>query len=342
MRKHVLIIAEAGVNHNGTLDLAKKLIDAAAQAGADIVKFQTFKAGKLVSKEARQAEYQKTNLKDGDDSQYNMLKKLELDESMHFELIDYCQLKGITFLSTGFDDESVELLDRLGMLFYKIPSGEITNKPYLQRIAKKNKPVVISTGMADLHEIKDALDVLTGEGLELSMITVLHCNTEYPTPMEDVNLKAMHSIRDTLNVKIGYSDHTRGIEVPIAAVAMGAEVIEKHFTLDRNMEGPDHKASLEPTELKAMVDAIRNIELAISGSGVKEASNSEKKNKTIARKSIHLAKNIKSGETIHSSHLIMKRPGDGISPMFIEKILGRTASKDLEEDSKLKWEDIIA
>jgi N,N'-diacetyllegionaminate synthase len=183
---------------------------------------------------------------------------------------------------------------------------------------------------------------LTGEGLELSMITVLHCNTEYPTPMEDVNLKAMHSIRDTLNVKIGYSDHTRGIEVPIAAVAMGAEVIEKHFTLDRNMEGPDHKASLEPTELKAMVDAIRNIELAISGSGVKEASNSEKKNKTIARKSIHLAKNIKSGETIHSSHLIMKRPGDGISPMFIEKILGRTASKDLEEDSKLKWEDIIA
>ncbi|PIX06558.1 MAG: N-acetylneuraminate synthase, partial [Flavobacteriales bacterium CG_4_8_14_3_um_filter_35_10] len=239
----------------------------------------------LVSKAARQAEYQKANLKNMDDSQYNMLKKLELDEVMHIELIDYCQQKGITFLSTGFDEESVDMLDRLGVPFYKIPSGEITNKPYLQHIARKLKPVVISTGMADLNEIKEALDVLTGEGLDLSMITVLHCNTEYPTPMEDVNLKAMLTIKETFKVKVGYSDHTKGIEVAIAAVAMGAEVIEKHFTLDRNLPGPDHKASLEPDELKAMVSAIRNIELAL-GDGVKKASKSEIKNITLARKSI--------------------------------------------------------
>ncbi|PIV17373.1 MAG: N-acetylneuraminate synthase [Flavobacteriales bacterium CG03_land_8_20_14_0_80_35_15] len=321
--------------------MAKQLIDVATEAGADIVKFQTFKAGKLVSKAARQAEYQKANLKNSDDSQYNMLKRLELDEAMHIELIDYCQQKGITFLSTGFDEESVDMLDRLGVPFYKIPSGEITNKPYLQHIARKLKPVVISTGMADLNEIKEALDVLTGEGLDLSMITVLHCNTEYPTPMEDVNLKAMLTIKETFKVKVGYSDHTKGIEVAIAAVAMGAEVIEKHFTLDRNLPGPDHKASLEPDELKAMVSAIRNIELAVSGSGVKEPSNSEKPNKTIARKSIHLAMHVKVGETIQSSHLIMKRPGDGISPMLIEQIVGKIASKDLQEDTKLKLEDII-
>jgi len=337
----VLIIAEAGVNHNGSIKMAKQLIDVATEAGADIVKFQTFKAGKLVSKAARQAEYQKANLKNSDDSQYNMLKRLELDEAMHIELIDYCQQKGITFLSTGFDEESVDMLDRLGVPFYKIPSGEITNKPYLQHIARKLKPVVISTGMADLNEIKEALDVLTGEGLDLSMITVLHCNTEYPTPMEDVNLKAMLTIKETFKVKVGYSDHTKGIEVAIAAVAMGAEVIEKHFTLDRNLPGPDHKASLEPDELKAMVSAIRNIELAVSGSGVKEPSNSEKPNKTIARKSIHLAMHVKVGETIQSSHLIMKRPGDGISPMLIEQIVGKIASKDLQEDTKLKLEDII-
>jgi len=337
----VLIIAEAGVNHNGSIKMAKQLIDVATEAGADIVKFQTFKAGKLVSKTAHQAEYQKANLKNSDDSQYNMLKRLELDEAMHIELIDYCQQKGITFLSTGFDEESVDMLDRLGVPFYKIPSGEITNKPYLQHIARKLKPVVISTGMADLNEIKEALDVLTGEGLDLSMITVLHCNTEYPTPMEDVNLKAMLTIKETFKVKVGYSDHTKGIEVAIAAVAMGAEVIEKHFTLDRNLPGPDHKASLEPDELKAMVSAIRNIELAVSGSGVKEPSNSEKPNKTIARKSIHLAMHVKVGETIQSSHLIMKRPGDGISPMLIEQIVGKIASKDLQEDTKLKLEDII-
>ena len=331
----VLIIAEAGVNHNGSIKMAKQLIDVATEAGADIVKFQTFKAGKLVSKAARQAEYQKANLKNMDDSQYNMLKRLELDEAMHIELIDYCQQKGITFLSTGFDEESVDMLDRLGVPFYKIPSGEITNKPYLQHIARKLKPVVISTGMADLNEIKEALDVLTGEGLDLSMITVLHCNTEYPTPMEDVNLKAMLTIKETFKVKVGYSDHTKGIEVAIAAVAMGAEVIEKHFTLDRNLPGPDHKASLEPDELKAMVSAIRNIELAL-GDGVKKASKSEIKNITLARKSIVAIKEIKKGEIFSTQNIAAKRPGNGISPMRWDEIIGEKAIKEFKPDDLIE------
>jgi len=335
MRKHVLIIAEAGVNHNGSIKMAKQLIDVATEAGADIVKFQTFKAGKLVSKTAHQAEYQKANLKNSDDSQYNMLKRLELDEAMHIELIDYCQQKGITFLSTGFDEESVDMLDRLGVPFYKIPSGEITNKPYLQHIARKLKPVVISTGMADLNEIKEALDVLTGEGLDLSMITVLHCNTEYPTPMEDVNLKAMLTIKETFKVKVGYSDHTKGIEVAIAAVAMGAEVIEKHFTLDRNLPGPDHKASLEPDELKAMVSAIRNIELAL-GDGVKKASKSEIKNITIVRKSIVAIKEIKKGEIFSTQNIAAKRPGNGISPMRWDEIIGEKAIKEFKPDDLIE------
>lgn len=335
MRKHVLIIAEAGVNHNGSIKMAKQLIDVATEAGADIVKFQTFKAGKLVSKAARQAEYQKANLKNSDDSQYNMLKRLELDEAMHIELIDYCQQKGITFLSTGFDEESVDMLNRLGVPFYKIPSGEITNKPYLQHIARKLKPVVISTGMADLNEIKEALDVLTGEGLDLSMITVLHCNTEYPTPMEDVNLKAMLTIKETFKVKVGYSDHTKGIEVAIAAVAMGAEVIEKHFTLDRNLPGPDHKASLEPDELKAMVSAIRNIELAL-GDGVKKASKSEIKNITIVRKSIVAIKEIKKGEIFSTQNIAAKRPGNGISPMRWDEIIGEKAIKEFKPDDLIE------
>ena len=331
----VLIIAEAGVNHNGSIKMAKQLIDVATEAGADIVKFQTFKAGKLVSKTAHQAEYQKANLKNMDDSQYNMLKRLELDEAMHIELIDYCQQKGITFLSTGFDEESVDMLDRLGVPFYKIPSGEITNKPYLQHIARKLKPVVISTGMADLNEIKEALDVLTGEGLDLSMITVLHCNTEYPTPMEDVNLKAMLTIKETFKVKVGYSDHTKGIEVAIAAVAMGAEVIEKHFTLDRNLPGPDHKASLEPDELKAMVSAIRNIELAL-GDGVKKASKSEIKNITIVRKSIVAIKEIKKGEIFSTQNIAAKRPGNGISPMRWDEIIGEKAIKEFKPDDLIE------
>jgi len=335
MRKHVLIIAEAGVNHNGSIKMAKQLIDVATEAGADIVKFQTFKAGKLVSKAARQAEYQKANLKNSDDSQYNMLKRLELDEAMHIELIDYCQQKGITFLSTGFDEESVDMLDRLGVPFYKIPSGEITNKPYLQHIARKLKPVVISTGMADLNEIKEALDVLTGEGLDLSMITVLHCNTEYPTPMEDVNLKAMLTIKETFKVKVGYSDHTKGIEVAIAAVAMGAEVIEKHFTLDRNLPGPDHKASLEPDELKAMVSAIRNIELAL-GDGVKKASKSEIKNITLARKSIVAIKKIKKGEIFSTQNIASKRPGNGINPMRWDEIIGKKSIKEFKPDDLIE------
>jgi len=331
----VLIIAEAGVNHNGSIKMAKQLIDVATEAGADIVKFQTFKAGKLVSKAARQAEYQKANLKNSDDSQYNMLKRLELDEAMHIELIDYCQQKGITFLSTGFDEESVDMLDRLGVPFYKIPSGEITNKPYLQHIARKLKPVVISTGMADLNEIKEALDVLTGEGLDLSMITVLHCNTEYPTPMEDVNLKAMLTIKETFKVKVGYSDHTKGIEVAIAAVAMGAEVIEKHFTLDRNLPGPDHKASLEPDELKAMVSAIRNIELAL-GDGVKKASKSEIKNITLARKSIVAIKKIKKGEIFSTQNIASKRPGNGINPMRWDEIIGKKSIKEFKPDDLIE------
>ncbi|OIP02568.1 MAG: N-acetylneuraminate synthase, partial [Bacteroidetes bacterium CG2_30_33_31] len=280
-------------------------------------------------------EYQKANLKNSDDSQYNMLKRLELDEAMHIELIDYCQQKGITFLSTGFDEESVDMLDRLGVPFYKIPSGEITNKPYLQHIARKLKPVVISTGMADLNEIKEALDVLTGEGLDLSMITVLHCNTEYPTPMEDVNLKAMLTIKETFKVKVGYSDHTKGIEVAIAAVAMGAEVIEKHFTLDRNLPGPDHKASLEPDELKAMVSAIRNIELAL-GDGVKKASKSEIKNITIVRKSIVAIKEIKKGEIFSTQNIAAKRPGNGISPMRWDEIIGEKAIKEFKPDDLIE------
>lgn len=340
MRQHTLIIAEAGVNHNGSIELAKKLIEKAAEAGVDIIKFQTFKAGKLVSKAAQKAEYQKSNLKNSDDSQYTMLKRLELDESMHVELISHCKKHGITFLSTGFDEESIDMLERFEIPFYKVPSGEITNKPFLQHIAKKGKPIVLSTGMANLDEIKDALEVLTKARIDLSMITVLHCNTEYPTPMEDVNLFAMHNIRNTFGVKIGYSDHTKGIEVPVAAVALGAEIIEKHLTLDRNMEGPDHKASLEPGELKAMVDAIRNIELAIGGSGIKEITKSELPNKIIARKSIHLAKDLKAGETIQEHHLIMKRPGDGISPMKIDLVLGKKIRRDIFKDEKLNWEDI--
>lgn len=340
MRNHVLIIAEAGVNHNGSMELARQLIEKAAEAGADIVKFQTFKASKLVTQSAKQAEYQKANLQGNDDTQYGMLKKLEMDEAMHLELMAYCKQCGITFLSTGFDEDSIDLLDKLDVPFYKIPSGEITNKPYLQHIAKKGKPVVMSTGMSTIDDIRDAMNVLTDAGLDLSKIAVLHCNTEYPTPMEDVNLLAMHHIRDTFGVKVGYSDHTKGIEVPIAAVALGAEIIEKHFTLDRTMEGPDHKASLEPDELKAMVKAIRNIELAISGSGEKEITNSERPNVQVVRKSIHISSTIRSGEIVQSKFLIMKRPGDGISPMLIDRIVGRTVRFDLEPEHKLSFSDL--
>ena len=327
-----IIIAEAGVNHNGNFELAKQLVEVAAKAGADFVKFQTFKASKIVSKNAKKADYQNKNINDGDDSQYAMLKQLEMPEDWHAELISYADKNNIKFLSTGFDEESVDFLDRLGSPFFKIPSGEITNKPYLQHIAQKGKPVILSTGMANMEEIKAAMKVLIENGVPKNEITVLHCNTEYPTPMEDVNLRAMITLKNTLGIKVGYSDHTQGIEVPIAAVALGASVIEKHFTLDRNMPGPDHKASLEPEELKAMVEAIRNIEKAVGGSGIKEPSPSEQKNIAVARKSIVANCSIKRGELFTLQNLSVKRPGNGISPMLWDEILGLTAIKDFEPD----------
>lgn len=326
----VFIIAEAGVNHNGSLELAKKLIDVACDAHADAVKFQTFKAEKLVSKSAQKAEYQKQT-SDANESQYEMIKKLELDEEAHHVLMEYCQAKNILFLSTPFDRESIELLDNLGLEIFKIPSGEITNLPYLRHIGKLQKKVILSTGMADMNEIEDALNILLMAGTKKENITILHANTEYPTPMEDVHLNAMVSIGKTLDIAYGYSDHTLGIEVPIAAVAMGARVIEKHFTLDKTMEGPDHKASLEPGELKAMVKAIRNIESAL-GNCIKKASPSEIKNKSIARKSIVTCKAIAKGERFCEDNITIKRPGSGISPMKWDEIIGTVATKNYQED----------
>ncbi len=322
MRKKVLIIAEAGVNHNGDLELAKKLIDAAADAGADIVKFQTFKADKIVTPNAAKAEYQVKNLNDGDHSQYAMLKRLEMPDDWHFQLKLYAEEKKIQFLSTPFDNDSIDFLDSLGIPFYKIPSGEITNKPYLIKIAQKKKPIVLSTGMCDIDDIRVATELLVKNGIKKEEITILHCNTEYPTPFNDVNLLAMNSIKEELGYPIGYSDHTVGIEVPIAAVALGATVIEKHFTLDKNMVGPDHLASLNPQELKAMVMAIRNIELAVSGSGKKVISESEKKNLNIARKSIFYKKDLPSGHRITEDDLVILRPGNGLSPMEIDSVVG--------------------
>ena len=327
--KHVLIIAEAGVNHNGSLELAKQLIDKAVEAGVDIIKFQTFKSEKLVSKTAKQAEYQQRNIGKKDEGQLAMLKKLELSRQDHEELIAYCNEKGIRFFSTAFDMDSIDYLHSLNMGLWKIPSGEITNYPYLRKIAQYHEPVILSTGMCELSDIEAALMVLLEFGVQKEQITVLHCNTEYPTPFQDVNLKAMLEIEERFGVKIGYSDHTKGIEVPIAAVALGATVIEKHFTLDRNMEGPDHKASLEPAELKAMVCAIRNIEQAL-GSGHKTISESEHKNIEIARKSIVAACPIKAGELLTEDNLTVKRTGNGISPMCWNKVIGTIATKDFE------------
>ena len=328
------IIAEAGVNHNGSLNIAYKLIDAARQAGADAVKFQTFKTENLVSRIAQKTNYQKktTNQKE---SQYEMIRKLELDKNTHIKLINYCKKNEIKFLSSPFDLESIELLDFLGLDTFKIPSGEITNLPYLRKIGEYNKRVIISTGMADLGEIEDALNILINAGTKKENITVLHCNTEYPTPIEDVNLTAMNTIRDAFKINVGYSDHTLGIEVPIAAVAMGASIIEKHFTLNKNMEGPDHKASLEPEELKAMVRAIRNIEKAL-GKGIKKPSPSEIKNKPIARKSIVAANNIKKGEVFTEENITVKRPGNGISPMRWDEVSGRIAKRDFSADELIE------
>ncbi|BCD91426.1 N,N'-diacetyllegionaminic acid synthase [Francisella halioticida] len=328
---NVFIIAEAGVNHNGSTELAKKLINVAADSGADAVKFQTFKAEKLVSRNAEKANYQKENMNDGDDSQFSMLKKLELDIDTHSELINYCKQKNIMFLSTPFDHDSIYMLDELGLEVFKIPSGEITNLPYLRHIGSLNKKVILSTGMADIGEIEDALDTLLEAGTKKENITVLHANTMYPTPMEDVNLRAMVTIGRAFNVLYGYSDHTLGIEIDIAAVAMGASCIEKHFTLDKSMEGPDHKASLEPGELKEMVRAIRNIELAL-GSAIKKPSKSETPNIAVVRKSIVAKTEIKKGDILTGNNMTVKRPGYGINPMRWDEVLGSVATKDYEED----------
>ena len=333
--KKVIIIAEAGVNHNTDINIAKQLIDAAAKSGADYVKFQTAVPHLVVTKEGTMADYQVQNI-GVEESQLEMTKKIHLPLSDFEYLAKYAQEKNIKFASTPFDLLSVDFLNKLNMDFFKIPSGEITNYPYLVKIAKIGLPIILSTGMATITEIKDAVKVLTDNGVSKDKITVLHCNTEYPTPMEDVNLKAMLHIQRELGVSVGYSDHTLGIEVPIAAVALGATVIEKHFTLDKTLPGPDHKASLEPEELKAMVMAIRNIEKAIGGSELKEVSKSEEKNKPIARRSIVAAKNITQGEFFTSENLIVKRPGIGISPMLWNEVIGKKAKRDFQEDELIE------
>ena len=332
---HTIIIAEAGVNHNGSIELAKLLIDEAVESGVDYIKFQTFKSENLVTRTAKQADYQKKNIGDSDNSQYNMLKELELSEEQHFELIEYCNKKGIKFFSTAFDMDSIDFLTSLNLGLWKIPSGELTSYPYVKKIASFGEPVILSTGMSSTEEISDTVNLLVSCGLPKEKITILHCNTEYPTPMCDVNLLALNSIKKRFQTENGYSDHTVGIEVPIAAVALGAKVIEKHFTLDRNLPGPDHKASLEPSELKAMVSAIRNIEQAL-GSEEKKVSSSEMKNKAVARKSIVAAKAIKAGEMFSEENLTVKRPGIGISPMKWESVIGQVAIRDFEQDELIE------
>ena len=326
----VFIIAEAGVNHNGSLKSAKKLVDIASKAGADAIKFQTFKASNLVTKYAQKAKYQKLNSKNKE-TQFKMLKKLELSEEFHKKLISYCRYKKIIFLSSPFDQESIKLLKKLGLKIIKIPSGEITNLPYLRQVGKLNKKIILSTGMSNMNEIKTAIKILIKSGTQKKNITVMHANTDYPTPMEDVNLLAMLKIGKDLNVNFGYSDHTLGTEVDIAAVALGAKCIEKHFTLNKNMKGPDHKASLEPNEFTEMVRAVRNIEKAL-GTGIKKPSNSEIKNLTIVRKSIVAKIKIKKGEILGEHNITTKRPGGGISPMYWDEIIGTKARKDYSLD----------
>lgn len=328
----VFIIAEAGVNHNGSVELAKKLIDAAAAAGADAVKFQTFKAENLVCKNAKKADYQ-LDTTDGVESQYDMLKKLELTSETHRELNKYCDKKNIMFLSTAFDIASAKFLCEIGLEIFKIPSGEITNYPLLKTIGQFRKKVIMSTGMSELYEIENAIEVLREQGTK--DISLLHCNTQYPTPMEDVNLRAMLQLKNTFQVPVGYSDHTLGIAVPIAAVALGATVIEKHFTLDKNMEGPDHKASLSPDELIKMVESIRNIEVAL-GDGEKKVSDSEKENLYVARKSIVAATHINRGDIFTEDNITAKRPGNGISPMRWNEVIGQKAVRDFKADELIE------
>jgi N,N'-diacetyllegionaminate synthase len=330
----VIIIAEAGVNHNGDYELAKKLVVAARQSGADYVKFQTAHPESVISRYAPKAEYQLGTTKKGE-SQLDMCRAIHLPLTAYAPLKKYCDEQEIRFISTPFDLESIDVLAPLNMDFWKIPSGEITNLPYLTKIARLHQPVVMSTGMSNLEDIEAAIKVLTDNGLKEEQITLLHCNTEYPTPYGDVNLRAMQTMREAFGLKIGYSDHTKGIEVPIAAVAMGATIIEKHFTLDRNLPGPDHKASLEPSELKQMVDGIRHIELAL-GSSIKQVSPSEAKNMIVARKSLIAAVAIKKGEKFTADNLTVKRPGNGISPMRWNEVIGRTAPRDFKEDELIE------
>lgn len=329
-----LIIAEAGVNHNGSIELAKQLIDIASDAGADIVKFQTFKSENLVSRNASKAEYQKINTRN-EDSQLEMLKQLELKKEGHFELIEHCKLRKIQFLSSAFDLESVDFLHSLDLPFWKIPSGEITNLSYLEKIGSYRKKIILSSGMSTLKEIEEAIEILSQNGTSRENITVLHCNTEYPTPYTDVNLNAMVTIREKLNINVGYSDHTLGIEIPIAAVALGASVIEKHFTIDKNMVGPDHLASLEPNELKSMIVSIRNIEVSL-GDGEKKPSVSESKNIAIARKSIVASCDISIGEKFSNENIAAKRPGNGISPMRWNEVIGKISKYNFKEDDLIE------
>lgn len=329
--EHVFIIAEAGDNHNGNFELALKLVDKAVEAGADCVKFQTFVTENVISKYAEKAEYQKENT-GKEENQFEMVKKLELSFDQFREIQAYCRKKGILFLSTPFDLDSIDFLQEIDIPFWKIPSGEITNLPYLEKIARTGKKIVMSTGMCTMEEIETALGILRENGA--GEIAILHCNTEYPTPYCDVNLKAMKTLEEKFHITVGYSDHTKGIEVPIAAVACGAKIIEKHFTLDKNMEGPDHKASLEPEELKQMVQSIRNIEEAM-GKAEKFPTESEKKNIEIARKSIVAKCKIKKGEVLTEDNLYIKRPGNGISPMKWYDVIGTKAIKDFNEDEMI-------
>ncbi len=331
--KPIFIIAEAGVNHNGSLETAKKLVDRAKEAGADAVKFQSFRASSMVSQRAAKARYQKKSTSKKE-SQYGMIKRLELGEEAHRALIRHCRKRKIRFLSSAFDLESMDLLARLGLKTFKVPSGEITNLPYLRKLGKLKKEIILSTGMATLDEIREALNILTQGGTKKEKITVLHCNTEYPTPYGDVNLRAMLSIKNTFHVRVGYSDHTPGIEVPIAAAALGAEAIEKHFTLDRKMEGPDHASSLEPDELKKMVGSIRNIEKSL-GDGIKRPSKSERKNIRIVRKSLVARRKIEKGETFSEENVAAKRPGTGLSPMRWDEVMGRKARRTFDPDEAI-------
>ena len=335
MRNKTIIIAEAGVNHNGSMELARKLVDAAADAGVDYVKFQTFQTELLVSGLAQKADYQIKNTADGEVSQYAMLKKLELTQVDHHELVRYCDQKGVRFFSTAFDLQSISFLESLNLTMWKIPSGEITNFPYLRAIGQTGKPVMLSTGMADLTEITQAVAVLTRFGIPRRQITLLHCTTEYPAPKNEVNLRAMQTLREYFGLPVGYSDHTEGIEVSVAAVALGARVIEKHFTLDRTLPGPDHKASLEPDELKRMVHEIRHVEAAL-GDGIKVASPGEQKNIPIARKSIVAARPITRGERLTEENLTTKRPAAGLSPMLWEKVIGTCALRDFAPDEPIE------